>query len=161
MLVLCLPQSIQKHFTSVPFHPLLNRHIEQPSRRREAWLSARYPCIQEDQQQQGANEQRSIKQCSQALNLVLTSLWVLKCLQPHGSHAHTLPSSPSTERASNPANPATHWKPRGLFWRLPEKSIAAINGQPLEGSRACPEQQDRTITGLLIKTRQITLQRRL
>lgn len=40
-----------------------------------------------------------------------------------------------------PPAPATHWKPRGLFWRWPEKSIAAINGQPLEGSRACPEQQ--------------------
>lgn len=33
----------------------------------------------------------------------------------------------------------------------------AIDGQPLEGSRGCAEQQEKTITGLLIKTEQITL----
>ena len=39
--------------------------------------------------------------------------------------------------------------------------MGSANGQPLEGSRGCVKQQSKSISGLLIKTGQITLNKRL
>ena len=39
--------------------------------------------------------------------------------------------------------------------------MGSTNGKPLEGSRGCVKQQEERISGLLIKTVQITLHKRL